>query len=123
MMRTRLLLLCLPLWSCTQFPELDAAQDPAVARAPYPEFLPIEVLTAGAPTRIEPGEAAQVLERAERLQGRTRGSGADALAEIDQDRLSRLRSRATMSGAPAGAEVDADRLARLRERAEALRER
>ncbi|WP_375259672.1 hypothetical protein [Citreimonas sp.] len=100
MTRAALLLLCLTLWSCTQFPELDAAQDPAVARAPYPEFLPIEVLTADVPARIEHGEAAAIEARAERLQDRVSGAGPVT-----------------------GTEVDAERLARLRERAEALRNR
>lgn len=123
MMRATFLLFCLPLWSCTQFPELDAAQDPAVARAPYPDFLPIEVLTADTPTRIVPGEAAQVLERADRLQSRTAGSGASAGTDVDRDRLARLRSRAAASGTTTGAEIDAERLALLRRRAEALRAR
>ncbi|SDY88884.1 hypothetical protein [Citreimonas salinaria] len=88
------MLLCLPLWSCTQFPALDAVQDPAVARAPYPEFLPIDVLAADTATRIEPGEAARILSRAERLQDGATGAGAPASVEIDAERLARLRKRA-----------------------------
>lgn len=80
--RPLLLLLAVPalagLASCTQFPEVDQATDPAVFQAPYPRLLPFELLQASAvpPEPVDP--AAALAARAAALRAR-----ADALNALN----------------------------------------
>jgi hypothetical protein len=101
MIRACLMLSCLVLCSCTQFPELDAVQTPGIERAPYPELLPFDALAARPATRIAAGEAPAVLGRADALRARgTRlravdpgPSGVDARRARLQARAAELRQR------------------------------
>ncbi|WP_094021755.1 hypothetical protein [Maliponia aquimaris] len=95
-----LLLCCLPalaagLGGCAQFPELDAAQTPGVADAPYPRLLPLEALLNGPAPRASEAAIATVEGRVGALRAR-----AARLQRIDiapsgvQGRLARLRQKA-----------------------------
>ena len=93
--RPRLLLLALPtLAACTEFPALDAAVPPEVAKAPYPRLLPIEeVLGPERTPRATPEEIERLSREAAALRARARaatGAEADALSS----RAEALRLRA-----------------------------
>lgn len=82
---------------CTQFPELDAAETPGVAQAPYPALVPLDgLLTERAPPQATPEVIDAVQGRAEGLRGRGAalqgqpGVAADSVAA----RVALLRQKA-----------------------------
>ena len=73
-MRLLLLPLCAALAACTPFPELEGAQTPGVAEAPWPDLLPLGPLLAeAAPPRATPEQQEGLETRASALRARAAG--------------------------------------------------
>lgn len=99
MIRSRSVLLLLALAggpsACTQFPELDAVTDPAVATAPYPDLLPLGQLLNGPVPEVTGETATRVEGRVGALQARAERLRRAQVAQAPVDsRLARLRQKA-----------------------------
>ncbi len=71
----------LGLAACTQFPELDAAVDPAVYDQDFPRLQPLDQLLTSPERRVSPAIEGQIKDRVARLRaraGRLAGPVVDA---------------------------------------------
>ena len=73
-------LTCAALAACARFPEVEAAANPAVGDAPYPEFLQLETFDSITPPTPEADPTPDLESEAEALKAR-----AEALREFDPD--------------------------------------
>lgn len=93
MIPRRIIVLCImaALPGCGDFPEVDAATNPAALKAPYPALVPTESLRAGVPEKVIEDDTTDTLEaRADRLRARAdrlkRGAIVDSETKARLDR-------------------------------------
>lgn len=77
------------LGACAQFPELDAATDPAVFDRDYPRILPIDGLLTGPEPRATPEVAGSVQARAAALKARAARLGGPVVDARTKARMAR----------------------------------
>lgn len=88
-------ILAAALAACSQFPELDASVSDQTRRAPYPDLVPLDTLTARiGEYRITSDMSDATLARAANLKSQTGRRGTSS-AVADPARVARLRARAT----------------------------
>ncbi|MCU9847797.1 hypothetical protein OEZ60_07230 [Defluviimonas sp. WL0024] len=73
-------LTCAALAGCARFPEVEAAANPAVGDAPYPEFLQLETFDSITPPAPEADPTPELESGAAALKAR-----AEALRQFDPD--------------------------------------
>ncbi|WP_249200535.1 hypothetical protein [Thetidibacter halocola] len=86
--------LAILLTACTQFPELDAAETPGIARAPYPALLPLDSLLTGPTPRASEEDIAAIEARAARLDAQAGRLATHRASATEEARIALLKRRA-----------------------------